>query len=276
MRNRPLSHAWQRNDPDALAPTITTRCSVADGFTGRLLHWEADRCLTVMEVRRAQGYPDREVLIGTPANQWKVVGNGVARGVALALGLSLRSAWLGNLKKPRNVASAIATPSALGNGNLSTALNSFREPSQTNRDSPGLRTKSAKISLDQALEKLSSDIEEIVQIHEQLGNSPHASEDSRRLSFHSEEVRHNSEVRHEHKRQQVVHQTKTTIDLSSYRFNLTTLPRAVKLPERAPRVEQKLRTKPKPKPKLKPSQRPAKVKVVSGTRSSASTQRITR
>jgi hypothetical protein len=46
-----------------------------------------------METRRAQGFPDHEVIVGCPANQWKIVGNSVARTVALALGLSLRQAW---------------------------------------------------------------------------------------------------------------------------------------------------------------------------------------
>lgn len=49
-----------------------------------------------MEVRRAQGFLDEDVLIGTPAEKWKIVGNSVARPVALALGVSLRKAWLTN------------------------------------------------------------------------------------------------------------------------------------------------------------------------------------
>lgn len=49
-----------------------------------------------MEVRRAQGFLDEDILIGTPAEKWKIVGNSVARPVALALGVSLRKAWLAN------------------------------------------------------------------------------------------------------------------------------------------------------------------------------------
>jgi len=49
-----------------------------------------------MEARRAQGFPDEEVIIGTPAQQWKIIGNSVARPVAVALGMSLREAWLAN------------------------------------------------------------------------------------------------------------------------------------------------------------------------------------
>jgi hypothetical protein len=46
-----------------------------------------------MDARRAQSFPDHEVIVGNPAQQWKIVGNSVARTVALALGLSLRQAW---------------------------------------------------------------------------------------------------------------------------------------------------------------------------------------
>lgn len=47
-----------------------------------------------MEARRAQGFPDEEVLIGGPAQAFKIVGNSVARAVSLAWGLSVREAWL--------------------------------------------------------------------------------------------------------------------------------------------------------------------------------------
>ena len=96
FRAREASRSWQRVNPNALVPTVTTQCQPADSFCGAWVHWDASRCLTVMEVRRAQGFPDYEVLVGHPAEQWKIVGNSVARQVALVLGLSLRSAWLAN------------------------------------------------------------------------------------------------------------------------------------------------------------------------------------
>lgn len=96
FRSRADSRSWQRVNPNALMPTVTTRCQPADSFSGSWVHWDASRCLTVMEVRRAQGFPDHEVLVGYPAEQWKIVGNSVARQVALVLGLSLRTAWLAN------------------------------------------------------------------------------------------------------------------------------------------------------------------------------------
>ncbi|EEH22323.2 hypothetical protein PABG_04534 [Paracoccidioides brasiliensis Pb03] len=91
--------AWSRIHPHLLMPTVTTFPSPFCKFTGRWLHWEEDRVMTVMEVRRAQGFPDDEVLIGSPAQQWKIVGNSVARQVALALGLVMREACVKNHDK---------------------------------------------------------------------------------------------------------------------------------------------------------------------------------
>jgi DNA (cytosine-5)-methyltransferase 1 len=91
-----ISRSWQRIDPNALMPTITTSAQPACAFTGALVHWDQHRLLTVMEARRAQGFPDDEVLIGAASAQWKIVGNSVARTVALALGMSMREAWMSN------------------------------------------------------------------------------------------------------------------------------------------------------------------------------------
>ncbi|QDS77999.1 hypothetical protein FKW77_002298 [Venturia effusa] len=65
-----------------------------DARSGAGLHWDQDRFLTIMEARRAQGFPDYEPIIGSVTAQWKIVGNSVARSVSLALGMSLREAWL--------------------------------------------------------------------------------------------------------------------------------------------------------------------------------------
>ena len=53
-----------------------------------------------MEARRGQGLPDSEVLIGSPVEQWKILGNSVARPMALALGNSMRTSWRANTAKP--------------------------------------------------------------------------------------------------------------------------------------------------------------------------------
>ncbi|EEP80623.1 predicted protein [Uncinocarpus reesii 1704] len=99
-RKTASSRAWSRVNPHLLIPTITTNISPSCKFTGRWLHWRENRLLTVMEARRAQGYPDSEVLVGRASSQWKIVGNSVARQVALALGLSIREACLHNPPPP--------------------------------------------------------------------------------------------------------------------------------------------------------------------------------
>lgn len=93
-----ISNGWGRAHPRQLFSTITTVCHPTDARVGgRSSHWEQPRHLSVMEVRRAQGIPDEEVVLGTAAEQWAMVGNAVARGISMALGLSLREAWLGTL-----------------------------------------------------------------------------------------------------------------------------------------------------------------------------------
>ncbi|TPX18188.1 uncharacterized protein E0L32_002697 [Thyridium curvatum] len=96
-RVSPESHGWTRVDPRALMSTVTTSCAPTDARVGRWLHWRQQRPLTIMEVRRAQGIPDDEVLLGSPADMWRSVGNSVARQIATALGLAFREAWLGSL-----------------------------------------------------------------------------------------------------------------------------------------------------------------------------------
>ncbi|KAI4097082.1 MAG: hypothetical protein LQ344_000491 [Seirophora lacunosa] len=90
------SKSWQRARCNALLPTVTTMNSPSAALTGSALHWDAERQLTVMEARRGQGIPDEEVIIGSPAKQWKIIGNSVTRQVAIVLGGKLREAWLAN------------------------------------------------------------------------------------------------------------------------------------------------------------------------------------
>ncbi|KAK7924404.1 DNA methyltransferase Dim-2 [Apiospora marii] len=86
------SQGWGRVYPNHLFPTITTKCSLTDSKIGRINHWDECRPLSVMEVRRAQGFLDHEVVMGRPTTQWRIVGNSVDRHVALALGLAIREA----------------------------------------------------------------------------------------------------------------------------------------------------------------------------------------
>lgn len=97
-RTKQISKAWGRQHPQQLFGTITTSCQYSDARTGgNLMHWNQPRPLSIMEARRAQGVPDDEILCGTPHEQWKLVGNAVARQMSLALGLMLREAWRGTL-----------------------------------------------------------------------------------------------------------------------------------------------------------------------------------
>lgn len=88
------SKAWTRLVPTKVYPTITRVLRPTDSFGGSCLHWTQPRMMTLMEARRAQGYPDDEVLIGRVRDQWAIVGDAVCRQVALALGVRLREAWL--------------------------------------------------------------------------------------------------------------------------------------------------------------------------------------
>ena len=96
IRSRDNSRSWQRVSRNSLMPTVMTEPRPHDGAGGKCLHWDDHRLLTIMEGRRAQAFPDHEVLIGSPSDQWRIIGNSVARHVALALGISLRTAWLAN------------------------------------------------------------------------------------------------------------------------------------------------------------------------------------
>jgi len=110
---KPGSRAWGRVNPKNMFSTIVLKLNVPDCRLGYNLHWDDHRPLTTMEARRAQGFPDDEVLLGTPIEGWKLMGNSVARSVALALGLSLREAWLKNnpedISPPTRVSIALPT-----------------------------------------------------------------------------------------------------------------------------------------------------------------------
>ncbi|KAI0533089.1 S-adenosyl-L-methionine-dependent methyltransferase [Xylaria digitata] len=96
-RARPGARGWGRINPTRLVGTIPTKCLPTDARIGIINHWEQNRPMTILEARRAQGFPDQEVLIGTRADQYKIIGNSVSRHVALVLGLAIREAWLGTL-----------------------------------------------------------------------------------------------------------------------------------------------------------------------------------
>ncbi|KAI1187529.1 S-adenosyl-L-methionine-dependent methyltransferase [Nemania serpens] len=96
-RTKPTSKGWGRIDPTGLVGTITTTSSPTDARTGQISHWEQNRPISVLEARRAQGFPDHELIVGNCRNQYKIVGNGVDRHMSLGLGLPIREAHLGTL-----------------------------------------------------------------------------------------------------------------------------------------------------------------------------------
>ncbi|KAH7002234.1 hypothetical protein EDB80DRAFT_75549 [Ilyonectria destructans] len=100
-RSRPNSNAYGRQFPARLIETVVTSQSPSDAKNGRTLHWHEGRVLTIMEARRAQGFRDDEVLLGSPADQYRIVGNSVAREVAVALGAVFREAWACSLTEER-------------------------------------------------------------------------------------------------------------------------------------------------------------------------------
>lgn len=90
------SKAFGRVKAKALFPTIVTVCAPENARAGRCLHWNQQRLITIAEAKRAQSFLDEDVLTGSRGDQFRIVGNSVARTVALALGLSHREAWLKN------------------------------------------------------------------------------------------------------------------------------------------------------------------------------------
>ncbi|TGO20845.1 hypothetical protein BPAE_0261g00010 [Botrytis paeoniae] len=88
------SRAWGRIKPHGSFPTVLVVMNMEDSRMGTILHWDQHRRLTLMELRRAQSFPDDEVIIGRRGEQIKIIGNSVDRTVSMALGISLRNAWL--------------------------------------------------------------------------------------------------------------------------------------------------------------------------------------
>ncbi|KFA79069.1 hypothetical protein S40288_08163 [Stachybotrys chartarum IBT 40288] len=88
-----ISNAYGRQDPRRLLETVVTSPHPEDAKSGRHLHWSEPRVMSLMEARRAQGFRDHEVILGLPRQQWRIVGNSVAREVALSLGAVFQAAW---------------------------------------------------------------------------------------------------------------------------------------------------------------------------------------
>ncbi|KAF2000553.1 S-adenosyl-L-methionine-dependent methyltransferase [Amniculicola lignicola CBS 123094] len=85
--------SYTRINPRGLLPTITTKLSPRCNRTGAVMHPTQHRQISVQETRRAQGWPDNEVVIGKASEQLHTIGNGVDRNCSSALGFSFRYAW---------------------------------------------------------------------------------------------------------------------------------------------------------------------------------------
>ncbi|KAL6697758.1 S-adenosyl-L-methionine-dependent methyltransferase [Trichoderma pleuroticola] len=109
---QPQSNAYGRMFPNKLFNTVTTRPTANDAKNGRLLHWRENRLISLMEARRAQGFRDEDVLLGDPSNQYRIVGNSVARQVAVALGVKFHEAWVTSLKRNRELERASSRSAA--------------------------------------------------------------------------------------------------------------------------------------------------------------------
>lgn len=95
-RFRKESKSWGRIESKKLISVVLSNMHVSDARNGAGIHWTADRTLTILELKRAQGFLDEEPIVGSGSDVNKILGNSVARGVALSLGLALREAWMKN------------------------------------------------------------------------------------------------------------------------------------------------------------------------------------
>jgi DNA (cytosine-5)-methyltransferase 1 len=93
-KKKATARTYSRVPRDGLCRTITTTPTPQCTRTGRWVHPDQNRLISVHEARIAQGYPDEDVLVGAPNKRLHVIGNSVARGVSLALGVSVREAYL--------------------------------------------------------------------------------------------------------------------------------------------------------------------------------------
>ncbi|MEX3623606.1 DNA cytosine methyltransferase [Viridibacillus arvi] len=97
--------SWERPSP--------TICAVPTNKThGMLAHPTEERCLSIQECARIQGFPDNYTFVGTIFEQQRQIGNAVPCGIGEAIGLALMSA-LQQVKptKPTNESTEIISKS---------------------------------------------------------------------------------------------------------------------------------------------------------------------
>lgn len=93
---RYYSQAYGRLHREGLARTLTTYFQNAG--SGRFLHYEQPRTLTIREAARLQGFPDHFEFIGTLAEQMQLVGNAVPLPLAEAIGKHVAKELSGLIK----------------------------------------------------------------------------------------------------------------------------------------------------------------------------------
>lgn len=139
------SNAYGRQMPNRLIETIVTRPSPSDAKNGRTLHWQEGRTLSIMEARRAQGFRDDDVLVGLSADQFRIVGNSVAREVAVALGVVFREAWVQSLANERHDQAAVVIE--MKSSEVHIAATSLPTPSDSDGTTQKFDGRSSDLSL---------------------------------------------------------------------------------------------------------------------------------
>jgi DNA (cytosine-5)-methyltransferase 1 len=129
VNKKEIGKCFQRVKEHGLIPTITTGISPQNGRGGATLHWSEPRPMTIQEARRAQGYLDSEVIIGSLRQQWAIVGNGVDRKVSLALGFGLYQAVVASQR--RAIATATEDLNQLSNRHRELPTKSSSNASET-------------------------------------------------------------------------------------------------------------------------------------------------
>ncbi|KAG9288012.1 hypothetical protein G9A89_017607 [Geosiphon pyriformis] len=81
----------QRIDKNGVFPTICTSMR-ANGYHPQVVHFNEPRLVSIREAARAQGFLESDIICGTIADQYKIIGNSVPRNVAFSLGLQLGKA----------------------------------------------------------------------------------------------------------------------------------------------------------------------------------------
>ncbi|WPH00202.1 Hypothetical protein R9X50_00302500 [Acrodontium crateriforme] len=104
---------YTRIDGARLFPTLITSMTPTSVREGNVLHPCQHRVISLMEMRRAQDYPDEEVIVGRLRDQSKEIGNAVNRKSGLALACQLRESWL-QLDMSHRTAKTTPGPSCSG------------------------------------------------------------------------------------------------------------------------------------------------------------------